>query len=86
MKNKILIKISIPQLNTSYDVFLPTNELIWRIKKLLVKSISDLNGIELKSSLEYILINKDNTKIYSNNELVINTDIRNGSELLLISR
>jgi len=31
------------------------------------------------------LVNKDTCKIYDSNEIVLNTDIRNGSEILLIS-
>ena len=51
----------------------------------MIKSISDLSGVDLNFQENYALINKDNSRIYSNNEIVINTDIRNASELILIS-
>ena len=85
MKNKVLIKLIVPELDDTFDLFVPVNEVIWKVEKLIVKSISDLTGIELNQQAEYILLNKDNCKLYSNNEIIINTDIRNSTELILIS-
>ena len=84
MENKVLIKLLFPELENSFDVYIPINEVIWKIKKLFVKSISDLCGMSLESK-DYILINKSSGKIYLNNDVIINTDIRNGTELFLIS-
>ena len=86
MKNKILIKLILPELDMTFDVFVPVNELVWKIKKLLIKSVSDITDIPLNINNQYILLNKDNCRIYSNNDIVVNTDIRNGSELILISK
>jgi len=86
MKNKILIKLIVPELDLSYDVFVPVNELIWKVKKLFIKSISDISTIPLDINSEYLLINMSNSKVYNNNDIVINTDIRNGCELILISK
>lgn len=86
MSNKVLIKLIIPDLDETYDIFIPVNEIIWEIKKLIVKSISEITNINTTNNQEYILINKSNTRIYQNNEIVINTDIRNGSEIILISQ
>lgn len=85
MNNKVLIKIIMPEYDISYDLFIPVNEVIWKLKKLILKSIQDLSGFFVNAKLEYVLINKDNSRIYNSNEIVINTDIRNGTELLLIS-
>ncbi len=85
MENKVLIKLIVPEINNEFDVFIPVNEVIWKVKKLIVKSISDLTNIDLDLKDSYCLINKCNSKIYDNNEIVINTDIRNASELVLIS-
>lgn len=84
MNNKVLIKLIVPDFDDSFDIFIPVNELIWKIKKLVVKTICDIVNVEQINSDECVLINKDNTRIYQNNEIVINTDIRNGSEIILI--
>jgi len=86
MNNKVLVKILFVEWDESFDVFLPVNELIWRLKKLILKSISDLTRNDLDNYADYILINKNNSIIYDNNEILIDTDIRNGTELLLIKR
>lgn len=85
MKNKVLIKLIVPELDATFDVFIPVNELVWKIKKLILKSVSDLNNINITNNLDCVLINKDNSKIYNNNEIILETDIRNSSELILIS-
>ena len=86
MKNKVLVRLIVPELDTSFDVFVPINEVIWRLKILFMKSISDLSSFSLPTDVNYLLLNKDTGKIYQNNELVLNTDIRNGTELFLVAR
>lgn len=86
MQNKLLIKLFVPELDIDFDVFIPYNEVVWKIKKLLVKSISDLTSVPLDINSEYVFINKTSGVAYNNNDIVINTDIRNGSELFLIFR
>lgn len=85
MKNKVLIKLIVPELNTSYDLFVPVNELIWKVRKLLTKAVSDLSDGALDTKKEYILINKNTGKVYQNNEIIINTEIRNSTEIILLS-
>lgn len=84
MENKVLIKVFFPQLDKTFDVYIPVNELVWKIKILLFKSILDLCDFNLMFR-EYILINKITSQVYKNNDIVINTDIRNGTELILLS-
>ena len=85
MNNKVLIKLIMPELDRNFDLFIPVNDVIWKIKRLTVKCVSDITGVELDPKAEYILMNKEDNRIYNNNEIVINTNIRNGSELILIS-
>ena len=84
MNNKVLVNIDIPELDSNYDLFIPVNELIWKVSKLVIKSISDLSGVSLNPNDKYIFINKINNTIYKNNEIIINTDIRNGTELIIL--
>ena len=84
MNNKVLINVDVPELDIDYDLFIPVNELVWKINKLVIKSISDLSGVPLNPNDKYIFINKINNKVYNNNEVIIDTDIRNGTELILL--
>lgn len=84
MNNKILIKLYVPTIGKNYDVFIPANEYMWKVGKLLVKSVSDLSDGAFPMNRNYVLVNANNGRIYNNNEVVINTDIRNTTELALI--
>ncbi len=84
MKNKILLKIIIPETDDTFDIFIPVNEVIWKIKKLFITGASELSGNLLDKNADYCFINKDSGKIYNNNEIVFDTDIRNASELILL--
>ena len=86
MNNKVLIKLISPEIDESFDVFIPVNEIIWKIKKMLLKSVSDLTGSNIDLDTEYVLMNKTTSRIYGNNEVVIDTDIRNGTELLIMKK
>ena len=73
-----------PELDDSFDCFIPVNEVVWKIKKLILKSISDLTNSNFDLRADYVMVNKDNGRVYNSNEIIINTDIRNGSELILM--
>ena len=85
MKNKVLIKLIVPMMDRSFDLFIPVNESIGRIKKMIVNSIVDITRVQLVENKEYILINKDTAETYDNNKIVIDTNIRNATELVLLS-
>ncbi len=84
MKNKVLIKLIVPEIDFSFDLFVPTNEILWKVKKMIVKSINDLTGESLDLTKKYVLINKISSQIYSENTTIYNSDIRNASELILL--
>lgn len=86
MKNKVLIKLLIPKMNFNADFFIPVNETVYKIKKLLLKTIPEMNHLPQEEVLKYILINKNTGRVYLNNEIVITTDIRNASELILFEK
>ena len=85
MKNKVLIKLIVPELDKTYDLFIPVNEIMWKIKKLIIKSVSDLSCGVINPNGNFVLINKNTSQAYDNNIMVINTDIRNATELILLS-
>lgn len=85
MKNKVIIKVSIPNLDVTYDVVIPVNEQVWKINKLLTKLVYDLNSlVYYPTNDNYIFINKMTSEIYPNNEVILNTNIRNGTELIMV--
>ncbi len=85
MKNKVLVKLVVPELDFSFDIFIPVNEVMWKIKRLIAKAVSDLTGGILNPNTDYTIINKITNKTYNNNDIVYNTDIRNATELIFLS-
>ena len=84
MKNKVLIKVIVPETDDSFDIFIPINEVIWKIKKFIIKGISDLSSGIVSVNDDYCFMNLDTSVIYDNNQIVIDTDIRNATELVLL--
>lgn len=85
MNDKIIVKIIVPELSERYDVFLPPNEMIWKVSKMITKVVFDLSEIKADiRNTNYIFINKSTGRIYNSNEIIIDTDIRNGTELILV--
>ena len=82
--NKVLIKLYVPYLDTTFDIFIPVNEFIWKINKLIVKSVSDLTEGIFPTEKNYIIMNTETGNIYNPNDIVINTDIRNSANLTII--
>ena len=74
MENKVLIKILFPQLDQSFDLYIPVNELVWKIKILALKSISDLCDVNLSGD-NYIFINKTSGDIYKSNDIITNVHV-----------
>lgn len=86
MKNKVLVSISIPEIDIVYDVYLPINKKIGNIINLLNKTISELTDGEYELSKCNSLYNVDTKEKYQSDVLLANTNIRNGSSLILLSK
>ncbi len=84
LNNKVLIQLFVPEINETFDLFIPVNELLWRVKKLVVKSVHDLTNGEINDQQEYILINKVTGEVYNDNIVIRETNIRNATELVLL--
>ena len=85
MKNKVLVKLYVPELDFSTDIFLPVNEVLWKIKTMVIQVIFDMTGGALDREREYIMVNKDTSYVYPNNAVLIDTDIRNATEIIMLS-
>lgn len=82
--SKILLEIYIPSIEKEYDVFIPISKRIGTIKKLIESGVIDLTDNEYIALDDTNLYNKDTGTIYDVNLKVIDTDLKNGSRLILI--
>ena len=83
-KNKILIELEIPIIEKKYDMFIPINKKVGTIKKLLEDSLVELTDNAYQPNPATNLYSKENGTIYDVNKTVRDTDLRNGSRIILI--
>ena len=83
-KNKILIKLEIPLLEKKYDLFIPINKKIGTIKKLIEESLKDLTDTNYEIREATNLYSKDTGDIYDVTKTVRDTDLQNGSRVILL--
>lgn len=82
VNNKILITVLVPQISTSYDVFIPINITVSELNTLLKQSISELAdySFDNKSRLYY----QNNGNEIDASLIIKGTNLRNGSKVILI--
>lgn len=84
MKNKILVELFIPEIDTSYDIYIPINKKVGNVIELLNKAISEITEGSYVGSNQNFLYNAVTKERYQINYYIIDTDIRNGTKLILI--
>lgn len=82
--NRVLIRVYIPLLEKKYDVWVPINKKIYEIIINLVKGINAINKIEYDMKEVPNLYDKESSEVYDINVRIIDTNIRNGSEVILL--
>lgn len=82
--NKVLIIVYVPYIEKTYEVFVPISKRIHTIVALLAKAINELTAEEFKIKSDYILYDKRTGKTYDFNITVKESELRNGSEVILI--
>ena len=83
MKNKVYIKLKVPEIDKDYDIYLPVNKKIGNIVILLNEAIHELSNEEIEINENNKLYNEKTLELYSPDVLLINTNIRNGTILVL---
>lgn len=84
MNNKVLVNLYIPFLEKKYELFLPANKRIGEIIYLIGKTLPDISGGYYDYKENERLYSRVNGKEYQINEILKNTNIRNGSELIFM--
>lgn len=84
MNNKVLVKLIIPEIDGEYDIFIPVNLRIGTVIKLLNESLKELNQETINKDNKKMLYNCSDATPYNFNDLVRNTNIRNGSIIIFV--
>ena len=82
--DNVLIKLYVPMLEEIYDVWIPSHKRIYNVIILLVKAINEFNNNCYKPREMPMLYDKLTAEVYDVNSKVIDTNIRSGTELILL--
>lgn len=83
MKNKVLINLIVPELMEEYEIYIPVNERIAKIKQLLITALKDLSDNKFQETRKYNLMDPYTGKIYDNKMIVRDLNIRNSKKIIL---
>ena len=82
--NRVLVRLYVPLLEKQYDIWVPINKSINYLINACLKGIKSINKINYIYDENYPrLYNKSTADSYDMNMKVVDTDIRNGTELIL---
>lgn len=84
MKNKILIELIVPEIDIKYNLYIPINKKVGNIIVLLNKAIKELSDGVYEGNEKTALYNRKTGEKYGMNVLIRQTNIRNGTSLILI--
>lgn len=84
MEYKVLIRLFVPEIEDIYEVYVPINKPIGEVTVMLSRLLNDLSDGVYPVRESAHLYNRRTGSPYSRNQLVRNSDIRNGTELVII--
>ena len=83
MKNKVLVHVVVPDIDQSFDIFIPVNIRIGMVIKLLNSSLVELSKGAYQPNNKRELYGPD-SKVYEYNKLLRETDIRHGTNVVFM--
>ena len=84
IENKVLVSVNVPMLEKKYDIYFPVNRKISNVIKMIKSSLQGLSQGSFDMDKQYVLYNKENGEPYDMNILVRESNIRNGSSVILL--
>ena len=84
MKNKVIVKFIVPTLDETYDLFIPVNKKVGKVINLVSDALSDITDGVFSYDEHISLYNRTTGELYNPDVIIKNTNIRNGTELVLL--
>lgn len=79
---KVLIKLYVPEIAETYEMYIPINKTIGEISISLCKLVNNLSKVyPIRNNTR--LINRTTGELYDRHITIRNSNIRNGSELVM---
>lgn len=84
MNNKVLVELIVPDIEEKYNIFIPINRRVGNIIILINKALNEMTNGNYVIDNKRNLYNRNTGNKYLINDLVRETDIRNGTMLILL--
>ncbi len=84
MKNKVLVELVVPEIEEKYDIYIPVSKKVGSVISILQKSVFELSDGDFIATQKNLLYNAVTGEKYDINVLVKDTNIRNGSRIVLM--
>lgn len=82
MDYKVMVNLIVPEIEKSYELYIPINRTIREICKLINQLVNEDTSGLFPIREDVVLCNRYQTVFYSYESYVRDTDIRNGSQLV----
>ena len=82
--NKILVVVNIPFFNETLNVFIPVNKKVGTIKKVLIDMVMEYSNYSILNVENLKLYDKNACRLLDNNAYISNSNLHNGSVLILL--
>ncbi len=83
MEYKVLIKLYLPEIEQNYELYIPVNKTIGEVKEVLITAVNNITNNLYPMKNNFDLYDRRSNVVYNNDDIVRNTNIRNGSELIM---
>ena len=84
IENKVLVSVNVPILEKKYDIYFPVNRKMCNVIGMIKTSLYELSQGTFDMNSDYVLYNEENGDPYDMNILVRESNIRNGSKVILL--
>ena len=84
IENKVLVSVNVPILEKKYDIYFPVNRKMSNVIGMIKSSLYELSQGSFDMNGDYALYNEENGEPYDMNILVRESNIRNGSKVILL--
>ena len=84
IENKVLVSVNVPLLEQKFDMYIPVNRKVYSVIRMIKKILFEISLGSFDESKTYALYNALNGSIYDMNMMIRDTDIRNGSNVILL--
>ena len=84
IENKVLVSVNVPSLEQKFDIYIPVNRKVYSVIRMIKTTLVGLSLGSFDANEDCVLYNGTNGNVYDVNALVRETDIRNGSNVILL--